>query len=190
MSADTGPAIALRGVRKVFTAPPGELHTAVIGLHPTVGGCVFTAVVAPTGRGRPTTPTVVSGLEELMECEAVVPDEPLDLPEGTLPEGTLPEGTRDSVVFGARAPKESIVRADTGVVLTAGPATVKTEGTKTARTVPRSRAARGSRAVVAVPRLLPLSTDTRSLGSSGRRLMLQEGPPTFAERRISPWTPL
>jgi hypothetical protein len=146
---------------------------AVIGLDPTVGGCVFTAVVAPTGRGRPTTPTLVSGLEELMECEAVVPDEPLD----------LPEGTRDSVVFGARAPKESIARADKGVVLTAGPATVKTEGTKTARTVPRSRAARGSRAVVAVPRLLPL-------GSSGRRLMLQQGPPTFAERRISPWTPL
>ncbi|MFG2348758.1 hypothetical protein [Streptomyces phaeochromogenes] len=185
MSADTAPAIPLRGVRKVFTAPPGELHTAAIGLDPTVGGCVFTAVVAPTGRGRPTTPTLVSGLEELMECEAVVPDEPLDLPEGT-----LPEGTRDSAVSGARAPKESIARADTGVVLTAGPATVKTEGTKTARTVPRSRAARGSRAVVAVPRLLPLSADTRSLGSSGRRVMLQQGLPMFAERRISPWTPL
>ncbi|MEV2232452.1 hypothetical protein AB0H69_28330 [Streptomyces phaeochromogenes] len=180
MSADTAPAIPLRGVRKVFTAPPGELHTAAIGLDPTVGGCVFTAVVAPTGRGRPTTPTLVSGLEEPMECEAVVPDEPLD----------LPEGTRDSAVSGARAPKESIARVDTGVVLTAGPATVKTEGTKTARTVPRSRAARGSRAVVAVPRLLPLSADTRSLGSSGRRVMLQEGLPTFAARRISPWTPL
>ncbi|MGA6228066.1 hypothetical protein ACPESV_47950, partial [Streptomyces umbrinus] len=136
MSADTGPAIALRGVRKVFTPPPRELHTVVIGLDPTVGGCGFTAVVAPTGRGRPTTPTLVNGLEELMECEAVVPDEPLD----------LRKGPRDSVVFGARTLKESIARADTdmGVALTAGPATVKTEGTKTARTVSRARAARGS----------------------------------------------
>lgn len=180
MSADTGPAIALRGVRKVFTAPPGELHTAVIGLDPTVGGCGFTAVTAPTGRGRSTTSTLVSGLEELMECEAVVPDEPLD----------LSEGARDSVVFGARALREFIARADKGVALTAGPATVKTEGTKTARTVSRARAARGNRAVVAVPRLLPLAADARSLGTSGRRVTLQEGPPTFAERRISPWTPL
>ncbi|WP_406487654.1 hypothetical protein [Streptomyces phaeochromogenes] len=180
MSADTGPAIALRGVRKVFTAPPGELHTAVIGLDPIVGGCVFTAVVAPTGRGRPTTPTLVGGLEELMECEAVVPDEPLD----------LPEGTRDSAVFGARALNESVAHAGTGVALTAGPAIVKTEGTETARTVPCSRAARGSGAVVAVPLMLPLSADARSLGSSGRRVMLQEGLPTLAERRISPWTPL
>lgn len=145
MSADTGPAIALRGVRKVFTAPPGELHTAVIGLDPTVGGCVFTAVVAPTGRGRPTTPTLVSGLEELMECEAVVPDEPLD----------LPEGTRDSAVFGARALNESVAHAGAGVALTAGPAIVKTEGTETVRTVPCSRAARGSRAVVGVPACCP-----------------------------------
>ncbi|MFF5006512.1 hypothetical protein ACFY3G_27275 [Streptomyces phaeochromogenes] len=115
-----------------------------------------------------------------MECEAVVPDEPLD----------LPEGTRDSAVFGARALNESVARAGTGVALTAGPAIVKTEDTKTARTVPRSRAARGSRAVVAVPRLLPLSADARSLGSSGRRVMLQEGLSTLPERRISPWTPL
>ena len=180
MSADTGPAIALRGVRKVFTAPPGELHTAVIGLDPTVGGCVFTAVVAPTGRGRPTTPTLVSGLEELMECGAVVPDEPLD----------LPEGTRDSAVSGARALKESVARADKGVALTAGPAIVRTEDTKTACTVPRSRAARGSRAVVAVPRLLPLAADARSLGTSVCRVRLKDGLPTFAERRVSPWTPL
>jgi ABC-type nitrate/sulfonate/bicarbonate transport system ATPase subunit len=161
MSADTGPAIAPRGVRKVFTTPPGELHTVVIGLDPTVGGCGFTAVMAPTGRGRPTTSTLVSGLEELMECEAVVPDEPLE----------LWEGTRDSVVFGARALKESIAHADEGVALTAGPATGETEGARTARTVSRARAARGSRAMVAVPRL-------------------HEGPPTFAECRLSAWTPL
>ncbi|WTP60674.1 hypothetical protein OHU07_29815 [Streptomyces phaeochromogenes] len=157
MSADTGPAIALRGVRKVFTAPPRELHTVVIGLDPTVGGCGFTAVVALTGRGRPTTPTLVNGLEELMECEAVVPDEPLDLRKGPC----------DSVVFGARALKESIARTDKGVALTAGPAILKTEGTKTARTVSRSRAARGSGslAVVAVPRPLPLAAEPASQGT-------------------------
>ncbi|GHB50753.1 hypothetical protein GCM10010306_050410 [Streptomyces umbrinus] len=159
MSADTGPAIALRGVRKVFTAPPRELHTVVIGLDPTVGGCGFTAVVALAGRGRPTTPTLVNGLEELMECEAVVPDEPLDLRKGPC----------DSVVFGARALKESIACTDTdmGVALPAGPAVVKTRGTKTARTVSRSRAARvsGSRAVVAVPRPLPLAAEPASQGT-------------------------
>ncbi|MEV4032827.1 hypothetical protein [Streptomyces umbrinus] len=159
MSADTGPAIALRGVRKVFTPPPRELHTVVIGLDPTVGGCGFTAVVAPTGRGRPTTPTLVNGLEELMECEAVVPDEPLDLRKGPC----------DSVVFGVRALKESIAHADMGmgVALTAGPAILKTEGTKTARTVSRARAARGSGslAVVAVPRPLPLAAEPASQGT-------------------------
>ena len=180
MSADTGPAIALRGVRKVFTTPPGELHTVVIGLDPTVGGCGFTAVTAPTGRGRPTTSTLVSGLEELMECEAVVPDEPLE----------LWEGTRDSVVFGARAHKESIARADVGVALTAGPATGETEGAKTARTVSHARAARRSRAVVAVPRPLPPAPDARYRGTSGRRVRLQKGLPMFAECRLSAWTPL
>ncbi|MGA5504643.1 hypothetical protein [Streptomyces umbrinus] len=157
MSADTGPAIALRGVRKVFTPPPRELHTVVIGLDPAVGGCGFTAVVAPTGRGRPTTPTLVNGLEELMECEAVVPDEPLDLRKGPC----------DSVVFGARALKESIARTDKGVALTAGPAILRTEGTKTARTVSRARAARGSGrlAVVAVSRPLPLAAEPASQGT-------------------------
>ncbi|MEV2191273.1 hypothetical protein AB0I02_09820 [Streptomyces phaeochromogenes] len=180
MSADTGPAIVLRGVRKVFTPSPMELHTAVIGLDPAVGGCGFTAVVAPTGRGRSATPAL--GLEELMECEAVVPDEPLDLREGPC----------DSVAFGARALKESIARADTGVALTAGPAIVKTQGTKTARTVSRSRAARGSGslAVVAVPHPLSLAAEARSLGTSARRMGLKEGLPTFAEGRISWWTPL
>ncbi|MFI6280749.1 hypothetical protein [Streptomyces sp. NPDC050988] len=180
MSADTGPAIAPRGVRKVFTTPPGELHTAGGGVGPTVGRCEFTAVVALTGRGGSTTSTLVSGLEELMECEPVVPDEPLE----------LWEGTRDSVVLGARARKESIAHADEGVALTAGPATGETEGAKTARTVSYARAARGSRAVVAVPRLLPLAVGARSRGAGGRRVRLQEGLPTFADRRTSPWTPL
>lgn len=89
----------------------------------------------------------------------MVPDEPLDLRKGPC----------DSVVSGARAPKESIARADTdmGVALTAGPATVKTEGTRTARTVSRPRAARGSGslAVVAVPRPLPLAAEPASQGT-------------------------
>ncbi|MGI3199699.1 hypothetical protein ACRJ4W_15900 [Streptomyces sp. GLT-R25] len=86
-----------------------------------------------------------------------MPDEPLDLRKGPC----------DSVVFGARALKESIARTDKGVALTAGPAILKTEGTKTARTVSRSRAARvsGSRAVVAVSRPLPLAAEPASQGT-------------------------
>ncbi|QQM40361.1 hypothetical protein JEQ17_13340 [Streptomyces liliifuscus] len=168
MSADTGPAVAPRGVRKVFTTPSGELHTAAIGLDPTVGRCGFTAVVAPTGRGRSTTPTLVSGLEELLECEAVVPDESLD-PR---------EDTRDSVIRWT---------------LTASAAAKAPEAAERAKTAPtgfRARAALGSGAVVAVPRLLPLAGDARSLGASACRVTLQEGLPTSAERRSSRWTPL
>ncbi|WP_443055110.1 hypothetical protein [Streptomyces sp. NBC_00258] len=147
MSADTGPAIAPRGARKVFTTPPGELHTAVIGLDPTVGGCGFTAVVAPAGRGRSTTPTLVSGPEELTECEALVPDEPLD----------LREGTRDSVAFGARALEESPARVARRI-----------------DTASRARTVRGGMAVVAASRVSPLVADTWSLGTGSRRVTLCE----------------
>ncbi|MEU5341170.1 hypothetical protein AB0H18_10095 [Streptomyces sp. NPDC020766] len=65
-----------------------------------------------------------------------------------------------------------------------------TEAAKSPRTASRVRAARASRTVVAVPRLLPLAPGTRSLGTRGRRVTRQEELHTFAERRISRWTPL
>ncbi|MCX4904887.1 hypothetical protein [Streptomyces sp. NBC_00878] len=122
MSADTGPALAPRGVRKVFTTLAKEMHTAVSGLGPTVGRGGFVAVVDPTGCGRPATPTsaaptLVSGLEDPLEREALVPDESLDQREG--------QGPRDSVVFVTHTPRDFMPLSDECVVLTAGPITVQ-----------------------------------------------------------------
>ncbi len=104
MSADTGPAIELRGASKIFRTPSGDPHTAVSGLDLTVeAACSWPS--SPPGCGKSTTLTLVSGLEELMECEAVVPDEPLDLREGTC----------DSVVFGARVSRSPRPRRQDGL---------------------------------------------------------------------------
>ncbi|EGG44739.1 MULTISPECIES: ABC transporter ATP-binding protein [Streptomyces] len=72
MSADIGPAIELRGAGKTFTTPSGGPHTAVRGLDLTIGQGEFVAVVGPTGCGKSTTLTLVSGLEEPTEGEVLV----------------------------------------------------------------------------------------------------------------------
>ena len=77
MSADTSPAIELRGASKIFKTPSGGLHTAVRELDLTVGRGEFVAVVGPTGCGKSTTLTLVSGLEEPTEGEVLVAGEPV-----------------------------------------------------------------------------------------------------------------
>lgn len=77
MSADTSPAIELRGASKTFRTPSGGLHTAVRGLDLTVGRGEFVAVVGPTGCGKSTTLTLVSGLEEPSEGDVLVAGEPV-----------------------------------------------------------------------------------------------------------------
>lgn len=66
------PAIELRGASKVFRTPSGVPHTAVRELDLTVGRGEFVAVVGPTGCGKSTTLTLVSGLEEPTEGEVLV----------------------------------------------------------------------------------------------------------------------
>jgi NitT/TauT family transport system ATP-binding protein len=78
MSTDISPAIELRGASKVFRTPSGGLHTAVRELDLTVGRGEFVAVVGPTGCGKSTTLTLVSGLEEPTEGEVLVAGEPVD----------------------------------------------------------------------------------------------------------------
>ncbi|MFI9309473.1 ABC transporter ATP-binding protein [Streptomyces triculaminicus] len=73
----SAPAIELRGASKTFRTPSGALHTAVRDLDLTVGQGEFVAVVGPTGCGKSTTLTLVSGLEEPTEGEVLVGGEPV-----------------------------------------------------------------------------------------------------------------
>jgi NitT/TauT family transport system ATP-binding protein len=61
--ADTPPAIELRGVTKRFATQGGAPYTALRDLDLTVAPGEFCAVVGPTGCGKSTTLTLVSGLE-------------------------------------------------------------------------------------------------------------------------------
>ncbi|GAA0487718.1 ABC transporter ATP-binding protein [Streptomyces sp. NPDC046215] len=74
---DGAPAIELRGASKVFRTPSGAGHTAVRDLDLTVARGEFVAVVGPTGCGKSTTLTLVSGLEEPTEGEVLIGGEPV-----------------------------------------------------------------------------------------------------------------
>ncbi|WP_406203979.1 ABC transporter ATP-binding protein [Kitasatospora sp. NBC_01560] len=71
------PAIELAGATKRFRTPSGALHTAVRDLDLTVAQGEFVAVVGPTGCGKSTTLTLVSGLEEPTEGDVRVYGEPV-----------------------------------------------------------------------------------------------------------------
>ncbi|MFF5515279.1 ATP-binding cassette domain-containing protein [Streptomyces coeruleorubidus] len=102
MSADTSPAIELRGASKTFRIPSGGLHTAVRDLDLAVGRGEFVAVVGPTGCGKSLTSTLVSGLEEPTEGEVLVAGEPVRgvgdkvgfvlQQDATFPDGVREEG--------------------------------------------------------------------------------------------------
>jgi NitT/TauT family transport system ATP-binding protein len=59
----TTPAIELREVTKRFTTPSGSVYTALKDLSLDVAPGEFCAVIGPTGCGKSTTLTLVSGLE-------------------------------------------------------------------------------------------------------------------------------
>jgi NitT/TauT family transport system ATP-binding protein len=62
-AAESAPAIELRGVTKRFTTPSGSVYTALKDLDLQVAPGEFCAIVGPTGCGKSTTLTLVSGLE-------------------------------------------------------------------------------------------------------------------------------
>jgi NitT/TauT family transport system ATP-binding protein len=77
-----GPAIELRGATKRFRSA-GGVHTAVRDLDLTVNSGEFVAVVGPTGCGKSTTLSLVSGLEPASAGEALVYGRPVDgIPDG------------------------------------------------------------------------------------------------------------
>jgi NitT/TauT family transport system ATP-binding protein len=77
-----GPAIELRGATKRFRSS-GGVHTAIRDLDLTVRSGEFVTVVGPTGCGKSTTLSLVSGLEPPSAGEVRVHGAPVDgIPEG------------------------------------------------------------------------------------------------------------
>jgi NitT/TauT family transport system ATP-binding protein len=70
-------AIELRNVTKKFATADGGTYTAIQDLSLTVEEGQFCAVVGPTGCGKSTTLTLVSGLERPSRGEALVHGEPV-----------------------------------------------------------------------------------------------------------------
>ncbi|MFI9381691.1 ABC transporter ATP-binding protein [Kutzneria sp. NPDC052558] len=79
----TGPVIELRAATKRFRGATGGVHTAVRELTMSVQPGEFVAVVGPTGCGKSTTLSLVSGLEPPSSGIALVRGEPvLGIPDG------------------------------------------------------------------------------------------------------------
>jgi NitT/TauT family transport system ATP-binding protein len=79
----TGPVIELRAATKRFRGATGGVHTAVRELTLSVQPGEFVAVVGPTGCGKSTTLSLVSGLEPPSSGVALVRGEPvLGIPDG------------------------------------------------------------------------------------------------------------
>jgi NitT/TauT family transport system ATP-binding protein len=72
------PAIELSDVTKKFATPNGGIYTALQDLDLTVAPGEFCAVVGPTGCGKSTTLTLVSGLERPTAGTAAVEGRPVD----------------------------------------------------------------------------------------------------------------
>jgi len=77
-SDDSAPAIELRHVTKTFATPGGGTYTALRDLDLTVESGEFCAVVGPTGCGKSTTLTLVSGLERATGGDVRVYNQPVD----------------------------------------------------------------------------------------------------------------
>ena len=73
----SAPAIELRGVTKRFTTPSGSVYTALKDLDLEVAPGEFCAIVGPTGCGKSTTLTLVSGLERPSLGTVAVHGEPV-----------------------------------------------------------------------------------------------------------------
>jgi sulfonate transport system ATP-binding protein len=71
------PAIELRGAYKRFPSPSGEMYTALRDINLTIAQGEFCAVVGPTGCGKSTTLTLISGLERPSAGEVRVLGEPV-----------------------------------------------------------------------------------------------------------------
>jgi sulfonate transport system ATP-binding protein len=71
------PAIELRAVTKRFRTPAGGIYTALRDLNLTIQPGEFCAVVGPTGSGKSTTLSLISGLDRPTRGEVVVMGQPV-----------------------------------------------------------------------------------------------------------------
>jgi NitT/TauT family transport system ATP-binding protein len=71
------PAIELHGVTKRFTTPGGSVYTALKDLDLQVAPGEFCAIVGPTGCGKSTTLSLVSGLERASVGTVIVHGKPV-----------------------------------------------------------------------------------------------------------------
>jgi NitT/TauT family transport system ATP-binding protein len=70
-------AISLRGASKTFDTPDGGSYTAIRDVDLTVGRGRFVSVVGPTGCGKSTTLSLISGLSPATEGEVLVDGAPV-----------------------------------------------------------------------------------------------------------------
>ena len=77
ISQQTTSAIELRNVTKRFRTPTGQAYTAIRDLRLSVAPGEFCAVVGPTGCGKSTTLSLISGLERPSAGEALVMGQPV-----------------------------------------------------------------------------------------------------------------
>lgn len=75
-TAGAAPIIELRGVTKRFRTPKGGLYTAVRDLNLSIQPGEFVAIVGPTGSGKSTTLTMISGLDRPTAGDVLVMGEP------------------------------------------------------------------------------------------------------------------
>jgi NitT/TauT family transport system ATP-binding protein len=76
-------AITLRGATKTFETKDGGSYTAIRDVDLTVGRGRFVTVVGPTGCGKSTTLSLISGLQPATEGEVVVDGSPVTaIPDG------------------------------------------------------------------------------------------------------------
>jgi NitT/TauT family transport system ATP-binding protein len=71
------PAIELRNVTKRFRTPAGGLYTALRDLSLTIAPGEFCAIVGPTGSGKSTTLSLISGLEPASQGDVRVMGKPV-----------------------------------------------------------------------------------------------------------------
>src|SRR5579864_436910 len=73
----TMPAIELRDATKRFLTPNGQVYTAIRDITLSVAPGEFCAVVGPTGCGKSTTLSLISGLEPASEGSVQVMGQPV-----------------------------------------------------------------------------------------------------------------